>query len=168
MREYELIFIVKATETDEAIEAIIEQMQAIAASNEAEVTNVDRWGRRRLAYEIAKEREGFYVMFEMRASETAIKELERRLRMIEVVLRYMTVRVDDEMRRAARRASLRAKGKKPTQEALDAAMAATPADAPAADAPAADAPAADAPAADAPAAAATKSSESADAGAGEA
>lgn len=111
MRDYEVVFVIKATEADEAIEALIDQTQEVARQQGAEIVNVDKWGRRKLAYDIEDQREGYYVLMVLKSERAAIAELERKFRMNDVVIRYLTVRTDDEVRRARRRAELRAKKK---------------------------------------------------------
>ena len=111
MREYEVVFVVKATETDEVIDALVDQMQEIAKQQGAEVVKVEKWGRRKLAYDIGKQRDGFYVLIGLTTEHKAVVEMERKLKMNDAVIRFLSVRIDDEVRRATRRALLRAKRK---------------------------------------------------------
>ena len=111
MRDYEVVFVIKATEPDEAIDALVDQMQEVAKQQGAEIVNVDKWGRRKLAYDIAKQREGFYVLFVLKAGGPAIAELERKFKMNDAVIRFLSVRLDNETRRARRRAAIRARKK---------------------------------------------------------
>ena len=111
MREYEVVFVIKGTEPDDAIEALTGQMQEVAKQQGAEIVNVDKWGRRKLAYDIANQREGYYVLFHLKSERAAIAELERKFKMNDTIIRFLTVRLDNEIRRARRRAELRAKKK---------------------------------------------------------
>ena len=111
MSEYEVVFVVKGTEVDEAIETLVTQMEEVAKQQGAEMIKVDKWGRRKLAYDIGKQREGYYTLFHLRAERAAIAELERKFKMNDTIIRFLTVRIDDEVRRARRRAALRAKKK---------------------------------------------------------
>jgi small subunit ribosomal protein S6 len=97
-RAYEVTFIVRV-DTDEAtINNTIDQVRAwIEAGDQGEVTKIDRtrWGRRRLAYEIDKQREGYYVLMESQIEPSALKELERNLKLNQQVLRFLVVRSDE-------------------------------------------------------------------------
>jgi small subunit ribosomal protein S6 len=111
LSEYEVVFIIKATETDEVIDGIVAQMEEVAKQQGGEMIKADRWGRRKLAYDIGKQREGYYVLFHLRAERGAISELERKFKMNDAVIRFLTIRIDDEIRRARRKAVLRARKK---------------------------------------------------------
>jgi len=110
------MFIVVPTETDEAVDALIGQLTAVAAERGGTVTKVDKMGRRRLAYPIRKApttyQDGNYVVLTVEGSGAEIAELERRLRVAEFVMRYLTVRVDEELKRAEKfKAKRKAKGR---------------------------------------------------------
>lgn len=104
MRTYELLFIVAPTETDETVEALIEQLRTVATERGSTVTKVDKMGRRRLAYPIRKSPTTFtdanYVVLTIEGSGVEIAELERRLRVSDAVIRYLTVRIDEDLKRA--------------------------------------------------------------------
>jgi small subunit ribosomal protein S6 len=113
---HEVMFIVVPTEPDEAIDALVEQLRGVAAGRGATVTKVDKMGRRRLAYPIRKApttyQDGFYVVLTIEGSGAEIAELERRLRVAESVMRYLTVRVDEDLTRAEKfKAKRQAKGR---------------------------------------------------------
>ncbi|MFN8008063.1 MAG: 30S ribosomal protein S6 [Terriglobia bacterium] len=99
MRHYEIMFIVKPTSTDEDVDKLIAQMEGVVKSYEGEVVAVDKMGRRKLAYRIDKSEEGVYVLFKINASGECVKEFERRLRVIDFVIRYISVRVDEDLKR---------------------------------------------------------------------
>ncbi|MFQ5847450.1 MAG: 30S ribosomal protein S6 [Candidatus Methylomirabilales bacterium] len=94
MSEYEVIVILEAGLADEALEAQVELLKGFLAREGAEVLEVQKWGKRRLAYEIKKKREGFYVLFRVKGKPTLAQALDRHLKFAEVVLRYLAVRVE--------------------------------------------------------------------------
>ncbi len=104
MRVYELLFIVVPTEPDEAVDAIVEQLTTVATERGASVTKVDKMGRRKLAYEVRVSpttyTDGNYVVMTIEGSGAEIAELERRLRVTESVIRHLTVRIDEDLKRA--------------------------------------------------------------------
>lgn len=94
MINYEIMFIVDPTLDDEIKEKTVEAVKEIIAS-EGEVTNVDVWGLRKLAYPIEKKNEGYYVVIEFSAATTLPKELDRRLRISDNVIRHLIVNRDE-------------------------------------------------------------------------
>ena len=114
-RIYEVMFIVDTSTTDEDITRLNENLQQIIKDQGGTITKSENMGRRQLAYPIGRKTDGFYVLFEVEGSGREIAELERRMRVNDQVLRYITVRVDEDRRRAekfkakrARKASRRA------------------------------------------------------------
>lgn len=101
MRTYEVPFILLPTTTDEDVEKLITQFGQAVSEKGGKVVKVDRMGRRRLAYPIRKFREGIYVLLVIEGSGQEIAELERRLRVSsDMVLRYITIRIDENLKRA--------------------------------------------------------------------
>jgi small subunit ribosomal protein S6 len=96
-RAYELTFIVRLDGMDDAsINNTIDQVRAWVEADElGQISKIDRWGRRKLAYEIDKQREGYYVMFISQIEPRAIGEIERNLNLSPYVLRYLFVRTDE-------------------------------------------------------------------------
>ncbi len=95
MRPYECVFIIDPkVEGDEAIEAVIQRMAKVVTDNGGEVTNIDKWGRKRLAYEIKHNTEGYYVVLQFNGGNQTASELERILRISDDVLRHLLVRQD--------------------------------------------------------------------------
>jgi len=94
LREYEIIYIIDPDLDEEAVTATIDRFSQLATSQGAEVVNIDRWEKRKLAYEIKNKREGIYVVMELRARPAAIAELDRVFKITDSVLRHMTVRKD--------------------------------------------------------------------------
>ena len=109
MRKYEVIFVVRPDVTEEDIAKLIAQMEGVVAGAGGAVDKVEKLGRRRLAYRVARQREGFYVLFLVSGSGDTVKEFERRLKVADAVIKYMTVRVDEEIERTAKLKELRAK-----------------------------------------------------------
>jgi len=92
---YELTIIVRNDPNDEVINNAVGQVQAwVEANNLGQVTKVDRWGRRRLAYEIDSQREGYYVCMTGEMDPANLPELERNLKLSTSVLRYLLIRTD--------------------------------------------------------------------------
>jgi small subunit ribosomal protein S6 len=85
--------IVDPRPTDEEVAALLEQLGEQLKTLGAEVTKVDNWGKRRLAYDIKKQREGTYAVFEASAEPSMVKEFERQVRLNENVLRFVSTRV---------------------------------------------------------------------------
>ncbi len=96
-RAYELTFIVRLDGVDETqINNTIDQVRAwVEAGELGQVTRIDRWGRRKLAYEIDKQREGFYTLFEAKIEPSALLEIERNLNLSPFVIRHLFVRTDE-------------------------------------------------------------------------
>jgi small subunit ribosomal protein S6 len=93
-RAYEVIYILNPTIGEEAIQTTQDRIQNLIESN-ATIKNVDVWGRRRLAYEINDQPEGYYILTDFDAEPEFPRELERVLKITEGVLRFLVVRVDD-------------------------------------------------------------------------
>ena len=94
-RYYETIFITPPALGEEDVEMVITDVTEIFASRGAEVERVERWGRRRLAFPVKKHEEGWYVLLQVKGNGDAVQEVERRLRISEQVIKYMSVRLDD-------------------------------------------------------------------------
>lgn len=93
LRPYENLVILNAALTDEESVALLTQLGDTVKGLGAEVTKVENWGKRRLAYDIAKQREGTYAVFELSAEPSMIKEFERQLKLNENVLRYLSTQI---------------------------------------------------------------------------
>ena len=92
MNKYELAVVVNAKIEDDARLATIEKVQKYVTRFGGTITNVDEWGKRKLAYEIQKMREGFYYFITFEAEATAPAEIEGRLRIMDNVIRFLVVR----------------------------------------------------------------------------
>ena len=102
-RIYEELFIVKPDAPDEEVDQFVENLKTQLTTAGATVDKVDKWGKRRLAYRVDKYREGTYVLFQFTSEPTAVKELERRLRVSDAVLKFLTVRIDMTLKRLDKR-----------------------------------------------------------------
>ena len=109
MRNYEIMFIVNPNTAEEEIDKINGQIENVITSGGGKIEKLEKMGKRRLAYEVDRQREGFYVLFVMVANGDIIKECERRLRVIDAVIKYITVRTDEEARRAEKIKTFRQK-----------------------------------------------------------
>lgn len=92
MNKYELAVVVNAKIDDDARADAIEKVKALIERFDGVITNVDEWGKKRLAYEIQKMREGYYYFIQFDASSEAPAEIERRIRIMEPVIRYLCVK----------------------------------------------------------------------------
>jgi small subunit ribosomal protein S6 len=102
MRIYEQLFIAKPDITDEELDPMLEQLKSVVTKAEGTVDKVDKWGVRKLAYRVKKKAEGYYVLIQYSAPAAVPKELERRLRVQDSVLKFITVRLDERMKLDAR------------------------------------------------------------------
>ena len=109
MRIYEELFIVKPDAPEEEADQLVEQLRVQLTSAGATVDKIDKWGKRRLAYRVDKYREGSYVLFQFTGGPEIVKELERRLRVSDVVLKFLTVRIDETLKRLEKRKKHREK-----------------------------------------------------------
>jgi small subunit ribosomal protein S6 len=109
MRTYEIIFILKPDLPEEEAGKFVTQMEGVVASTGGTLQKTDRMGRRRLAYRIQKYQEGEYVLLVSEAGPATVLEVERRLKVAEPVLKYMTVRTDPDLKRLAKKQQERAK-----------------------------------------------------------
>ena len=94
LREYETIYILKPDTIGDKVADVNNRVRGIIEEAGGKVLKVDNWGKRRLAYEIKKERKGVYLYWQYLASPAIVTEFERNLRMLDPVIRYLTVRLD--------------------------------------------------------------------------
>jgi small subunit ribosomal protein S6 len=125
-RTYEVVFIITPDADDTEVMRISEAMQKIVTNQGGAVTKTEMMGRRQLAYEISHQHEGVYVLLEVAGTGREIAELERRMRVNDQILRYMTIRVDEDRRRAeklkdrrARKAAKQPSGAKAAKRAAE-------------------------------------------------
>lgn len=109
MRIYEQLFIVRPDAAQEEIDAFLEQLSGVIAAAGGKVEKLEKWGIRKLAYPVEKRQEGYYVLLQYSSGPDVVKELERRFRVSDLVLKYLTVRVDERLRWLEKRKRLREK-----------------------------------------------------------
>ena len=108
-RIYEELFIIKPDVPEEEADQFVDNLQTHLTSAGATVDKVDKWGKRRLAYRVDKYREGAYVLIQFSGGPEVVKELERRLRVSDSVLKFITVRIDETLKRLEKRKKVRDK-----------------------------------------------------------
>ena len=106
-RTYEVMYIVNPETADETIAKLNDAVGKLIEKEGGSVVRMDDIGRRPMAYQIEKKREGYYVLFEIEGSGQEIAELERRMRVNDMIMRYITVRVDEDRKAAEKRRSKR-------------------------------------------------------------
>ena len=106
-RQYELVYIVPAETAEQALADLQTQVETIVGKFSGTVEKVENWGRRKLAYDIGPHKEGVYVLYQILGGGDLVKELDRRLKVTDLVVRHLIVRIDEEMRIAGRRQSER-------------------------------------------------------------
>jgi small subunit ribosomal protein S6 len=94
MSKYELALVVNAKIEDDARTEVIEKIKEMITGYDATITNVDEWGKKKLAYEIQKMKEGYYYFIQFEASTDVPAEIEQRLRIMEPVMRFLCVKQD--------------------------------------------------------------------------
>ena len=124
LRTYELMYIIDPTAEADKITALNDTISQLIEKEGATIVRMDDIGRRTLAYEINKKKEGYYVLFEIDGTGQEILELERRMRVNDLVMRYITVRIDEDRKKALKmqtkrdkRLSLRSKFRKTEETA---------------------------------------------------
>ena len=95
-RQYELVYLLPPESTEQQIAEVHEQVAAVVSRMSAAIEKTDNWGRRKLAYEIGPHKEGVYVLEVINGSGEVMKELDRRLKVLDQVIRHLIVRVDEE------------------------------------------------------------------------
>jgi small subunit ribosomal protein S6 len=96
-RLYDLIFICRPDTPEAEVDKLVATLEHTVADKSAKIEKIEKWGRKRMAYRVRKLREGFYVY--MSNHGELIKELERRLKVADPVIKYLTIRIDEEMKR---------------------------------------------------------------------
>ena len=95
-RKYELVYVVSPEASDEQVGDLHTQVDAIVKRMGGQIEKTDNWGRRKLAYEIGRHKEGTYVLEVINGGGDLMKEIDRRLKVIDLVIRHLVVRVDEE------------------------------------------------------------------------
>jgi small subunit ribosomal protein S6 len=95
-RQYELVYILPPDTTEQQVTELHGQIEAVVTRLHGVIEKTENWGRKRLAYEIARHKEGVYVLDVINGSGELMKELDRRLKVMDIVIRHTVVRVDQE------------------------------------------------------------------------
>ena len=95
-RQYELVYILPPDTTEQQVTELHDQLEAVVSRMSGQIEKTENWGRRKLAYEIGHNKEGVYVLEVINGSGELMKELDRRLKVMDLVIRHMIVRVDQE------------------------------------------------------------------------
>ncbi len=95
MRKYETVFVIRPDLEEEQTAEVIEKFTGIIANNGGEVTNIDKWGKKRLAYEINHVKEGYYVLVNFDGEAETVKELDRLYKISDDIIRHIIVRLEE-------------------------------------------------------------------------
>jgi len=109
MRIYEELFIVKPDTSEEDLDHFIEQVTGIITAGKGKVEKTEKWGVRKLAYRVAKCSEGNYTLIQFTAPADAVSEVERRMRVTDMVIKFITVRIDEKLKKIEKRKKKRDK-----------------------------------------------------------
>jgi len=109
MRIYEELFIVRPDATEEEVDPLIEQVKSVITNAGGTIEKAEKWGTRKLAYRVSKYTEGQYILIVFHAKADTVKELERRLRVSDMVMKFLTVRIDEKLKRIEKRKKARDK-----------------------------------------------------------
>lgn len=103
MRVYEELFIVKPDAPEEEVDGFVEQIKHVIENGKGTVDKADKWGVRKLAYRVAKYAEGNYILIQFTSSPELVHEVERRMRVSDMVIKFITVRIDEKQKKIAKR-----------------------------------------------------------------
>jgi len=109
-RVYEILFIADPNLGEPEVDALAAQVQGYVEKDGGKIQKLEKWGKKRLAYVVGRHREGYYVLLVASGPGALVREVERRLKVTDGIFRYLTVRVDEELRKAERRKAQRALG----------------------------------------------------------
>ena len=108
-RQYEILFIAEQNLGEPEVDTLTATVKGFIEKENGTVEKVEKWGKKRLAYTIGKNREGSYVLMIANAPGSAMAEVERRMRVTDGILRFLAIRIDDEMKKADRKKTIRGK-----------------------------------------------------------
>jgi len=106
-RVYEILFIADPNLGEPEVEALATQVEGFIEKEGGTIQKRELWGKKRLAYDVGRHREGYYTLLVAAGPGSLVREVERRLKVTDGIFRYLTVRVDDELRKAERRKARR-------------------------------------------------------------
>lgn len=109
MRTYEELFFVRPDASEEEIDQLIDQTKQVITGGGGTVEKADKWGIRKLAYRVGKRDEGFYILLVFTCAPEVVKEIERRFRVTDLVLKFLTVRIDEKQKKIEKRKKQREK-----------------------------------------------------------
>lgn len=109
MRVYEELFILKPDTVEEDVNGFVEQIQLVITNGKGTVDKTDKWGVRKLAYRVQKYSEGVYVLIQFSSTPDLVKEVERRMRVSDAVIKFITVRIDEKQKKIDKRKKARDK-----------------------------------------------------------
>jgi len=95
MRQYETIFILDPDLEEEQAQSTVEKIKGIVTQNNGEIVKVEDWGKRKLAYNVKKKARGHYILMHFTGSPTLLSELERNFRVMDAVMKFQSVRLDE-------------------------------------------------------------------------
>ncbi len=98
MHIYESIFIINPNLSDEETAGVIKKMQDVVANQGGEMLKFEDWGKKKLAYEIKKHKRGHYAFFQFKSAPAVVSELERTYKMTDTVIKFMTIKLEKELR----------------------------------------------------------------------
>lgn len=101
MAKYEMMFITRTDVPEEEIDKLTAQMDTVVSGSGGKTEKIDKMGRRRLAYRVKRQREGFYILFTFEGNGDTVREFERRLKVTDSVIKFLTVRIDERIKRQA-------------------------------------------------------------------
>lgn len=97
VRSYEALFVIRPDLETEQTQAVVDKFSNLIVNNGGEIIQVDKWGKKRLAYEVRKYREGFYVLLQFKGTPAVAQELERVFKITDEVIRYMITRLEEKV-----------------------------------------------------------------------
>ncbi|MGH9354907.1 MAG: 30S ribosomal protein S6 [Terriglobia bacterium] len=130
MHRYEVMFIIRPDTPEDEMAKLVAQMEGYVTGTGGKLEKSEKMGRRKLAYRIERYREGFYVLFVLEGEPAVVTELERRMKVTDSVIKFLTVRVDEQLKRGAKMRAIRkrkeSRRRKPAQAQHPAPQAAGP------------------------------------------
>lgn len=109
MRIYEELFIIRPDAAEEQVDAYVEQLKSVITGGNGTVDKVEKWGARKLAYKVRKYSEGIYVLIQFSCDSDLPREIERRLRVSDLVIKFITVRIDEKLKKLEKKTKIREK-----------------------------------------------------------
>jgi small subunit ribosomal protein S6 len=124
VRNYEVVFVAAPTLTSEELEGFINHIQTVVEGKNGKIVKIDNWGKKSLAYKIKRYREAYYVVLSIEGDGSTIAEVERRFRVTDYIIRFISVRIDEDLKRSDKIKA--ARRKKAPKQGLEASFASEP------------------------------------------